>query len=94
LRVLVAPFPLLASVAAAQELSGDLEQIIVTGSRIARPDFESASPIVSIDAEAFERSNATSVETIVSRLPQFVPSFGNTSNNPSNGGQGNLQLHR
>lgn len=80
------------SVAVAQDLPADLEQIIVTGSRIARPDFESASPIVSIDAEAFARSNATSVETIVSRLPQFVPSFGNTSNNPGNGGQGNVQL--
>jgi hypothetical protein len=83
---------LVGPLAMAQDVPGDLEQIIVTGSRIARPDFESASPIVSIDAEAFARSNATSVETIVSRLPQFLPSYGSTSNNPGNGGQGNLQL--
>ncbi len=92
MRTLAAVVATLPWAATAQEPPGELEQVIVTGSRIARPDFESASPIVSIDAEAFARSNASSVETIVSRLPQFVPSYGNTSNNPSNGGQGNIQL--
>ena len=70
----------------------ELEQIFVTGSRIARPDFESASPIVSITSEAFERSSRLSVEDVVSKLPQFTPDFGSTSNNPANGGQSNVQL--
>ncbi|MDH4073698.1 MAG: TonB-dependent receptor, partial [Gammaproteobacteria bacterium] len=88
---------LLASIAAsagvaAQEKEQELEQIIVTGSRIARPDFESASPILSIDATLFERGNAMSVEAVLSRLPQFTPDATSTSNNPGNGGQGNLQL--
>ncbi len=69
-----------------------LEEIFVTGSRIARPDFESASPIVSITQESFERTSATSVDVVMNRLPQFVPDVTSTSNNPSNGGQGNLQL--
>jgi outer membrane receptor protein involved in Fe transport len=80
------------AICTAQDQSPELEQIIVTGSRIARPDFTSASPIVTVDAEAFVRTNATSVESVVSRLPQFVPSYTNTSNNPGNGGQGNVQL--
>jgi len=76
----------------AQAPEEQLEQIIVTGSRIARPDFESASPIVSITADAFARTSSTSVDTVLSQLPQFTPDFTSTSNNPGNGGQGNVQL--
>jgi outer membrane receptor for ferrienterochelin and colicin len=76
----------------AQQADGEIEQIIVTGSRIARPDFESASPIISITADAFARTGSTSVDAVVSRLPQFTPDFTSTSNNPGNGGQGNVQL--
>ena len=38
---------------AAQE--GELEQIVVTGSRIQRQDFEAASPVVTVGEEAFAR---------------------------------------
>jgi iron complex outermembrane receptor protein len=76
----------------AQEPGGDLEQIIVTGSRIARPDFVSASPIISVTSDAFVRTGSTSVDSVVNQLPQFVPDATSTSNNPSNGGQGNVQL--
>jgi len=69
-----------------------LEEIIVTGSRIARPDFTSASPIVSVDQARFEQTSATSVGAVLETLPQFVPTFGSTSNNPANGGQANLAL--
>ena len=75
-----------------QAVPQDLEQIVVTGSRIARPDFQSASPIVSITADAFVHTSSTSVDTVVSQLPQFTPDFTSTSNNPGNGGQGNVQL--
>jgi len=83
---------LLPASARAQAPGEELEQIFVTGSRIARPDFESASPIVSITADAFARTSSTSVDTVVSQLPQFTPDFTSTSNNPGNGGQGNVQL--
>ena len=78
------------SQAGADEAS--LEEVVVTGSRIARPDFESASPIVSVDQARFEQSSSITVEGVLDGLPQFVPSFGSTSNNPGNGGQGNLSL--
>ncbi len=70
----------------------ELEQVIVTGSRIARPDFDSASPIVSVRQELFERTGSSTVETTLNTLPQFVPGFTSTSNNPGNGGQANVQL--
>ena len=76
----------------AHSQDGGLEEIVVTGSRISRPDFESASPIVSITQAAFERTGSTSVDTAMNRLPQLVPTFTSTSNNPANGGQGNLNL--
>lgn len=53
-----------------------VEEIVVTGSRIPRPDFESASPIVTIPGEAFQQTASASVETVLGRLPQFVPDNG------------------
>lgn len=80
-------------VADGREINGhELEEIIVTGLRILRRDFESASPIVTIDAESFEHTGAISVESVLSKLPQLELAFGSTSNNPGNGGQGNIQL--
>jgi len=70
----------------------ELEQVVVTGSRIARPDYDSASPIVSVTRELFERTGSNTVETALNTLPQFVPAYTSTSNNPGNGGQANVQL--
>jgi iron complex outermembrane receptor protein len=70
----------------------ELEQVFVTGSRIARPDFDSASPIVSVTQELFQRTGSSTVETAINTLPQFVPGFTSTSNNPGNNGQANVQL--
>jgi outer membrane receptor protein involved in Fe transport len=77
---------------AANAQDQELEQIIVTGSRIARPDFESASPIVTIFQDRFERTGSATVETTLTSLPQFVGSWGSTSNNPSAGGQAQASL--
>ncbi len=74
------------------EESQPLEQVVVTGSRIARPDFTADSPIVSLTDEMFERVAATSVEQVLNAMPQFVPSVTSTSNNPSNNGQANIDL--
>jgi len=70
----------------------ELEQVLVTGSRIARPDFDSASPIVSVTEELFQRTGSNTVETALNTLPQFVPSYTSTSNNPGNNGQANVNL--
>jgi iron complex outermembrane recepter protein len=79
----------------AEEKAADpvpLQTVFVTGSRIPRPDFESASPIVTIDADTFEATGAPTLEEALNRLPQLVPSFGSTSNNPHAQGQAFLDL--
>jgi len=58
----------------AQEDEGQpLEEITVTGSRIVRQDFTANSPIQTVDQAMFEQTSAVGVETILNRLPQFVP---------------------
>ncbi len=50
-----------------------LEEIVVTGSRIVRRDFESSSPIVTIEAGTFEERSNIGIESALNQLPQFVP---------------------
>ena len=69
-----------------------LEEIEVTGSRITRRDFTSASPIVSVPSTTFAETGSVSVERTLAMLPQFVPTVTGTSNDPSNDGQANLSL--
>ena len=75
-----------------QDQDQELDQIIVTGSHIARPDFESASPILTISQDRFEQTGSVMVETTLNSMPQFVGSWGSTSNNPSAGGQAQASL--
>jgi outer membrane receptor protein involved in Fe transport len=56
-----------------QETQQPLEEITVTGSRIVRQDFTANSPIQTVDQTLFEETGAIGVETILNRLPQFVP---------------------
>lgn len=69
-----------------------LEAIIVTGTRIARPDFASASPLVTVPQEAFAATGAVTLERTLDAYPQFVAAAGATSNNPGNDGQANVSL--
>jgi len=71
--------------AVAQEQSASMDTIVVTGSRIARPELQASSPVAVVGAEEFKFSGATHVEEVLHELPQVVPSFGATSNNPGDG---------
>src|SRR5690606_30951387 len=57
----------------AQESAQPVEEITVTGSRIIRRDFTANSPIQTIDEVLFDDTSAVGVETVLNRLPQFVP---------------------
>ncbi|MDJ0654480.1 MAG: TonB-dependent receptor [Xanthomonadales bacterium] len=73
---------------AAQGVADDgeiVEEIVVTGSRIARPDLVANSPVAVIDAEEFELAATVETESLLNTLPQVVPSFGATTNNPGTG---------
>jgi len=50
-----------------------LTEIVVTGSRIVRRDLDAASPVVTVEEQAFERTSNLAVESVLNQLPQFVP---------------------
>jgi len=49
------------------------EEIVVTGSRIARRDYSAQSPLVSVTAETFNQRTSIGVEAALNQLPQFAP---------------------
>jgi iron complex outermembrane recepter protein len=48
-------------------------EVVVTGSRIARRDFTSNSPIVTVNSQAFQNTSNVAVEATLNKLPQFTP---------------------
>ena len=50
-----------------------LEEVVVTGSRIVRRDFESNSPIITVDAADFEQQAGMNVESFLNQLPTYNP---------------------
>src|SRR5690606_30093716 len=50
-----------------------LEEVLVTGSGIARRDFSAPSPIVTVDAARLEQSSTLSIESVLNQMPQFMP---------------------
>jgi iron complex outermembrane receptor protein len=65
--------PVSSVVAQDQEDASVLEEVVVTGSRIVRQDFTANSPVQTVDEALFEQTSAVGVETVLNRLPQFVP---------------------
>jgi len=53
--------------------AAQLEEVIVTGSRILRRDFESNSPIVTVDAASFEQQAGLNIESFLNQLPTYNP---------------------
>lgn len=76
-----------AAFAQADEASNDetIDEIIVTGSRLKRRDFSSPSPIATIDRDALLNSGQSTLESTLNQMPQVIPHFDRTSNNPGNG---------
>ena len=66
--------------------------IVVTGSRIVRPNEEANSPIVVATGEDTVKNADVTLDTFLNTLPQVNPAGTTTSNNPSNGGQSNVDL--
>jgi iron complex outermembrane recepter protein len=49
------------------------DEIVVTGSRIARRDYEANSPIVTVNETLLEQSSTVAIESNLNKLPQFAP---------------------
>jgi outer membrane receptor protein involved in Fe transport len=50
-----------------------VEEIQITGSRIARRDNTANSPIMTLEEGRFEESSTIAMESVLNQLPQFVP---------------------
>ena len=61
------------------------DEVIVTGSRVARKNLEAPSPVTSVTAEELSIVNTVNTEEFINTLPQAIPGFDSTSNNPGNG---------
>lgn len=69
-----------------------VDQIVVTGSRVVKQDFDSNSPIITITSEELAKHQDITLETFLNSLPQVNPHGTTTSNNPPNGGRSNIDL--
>jgi len=64
----------------------ELEEVVVTGTRVKTPGVESNSPITSVGAAEIAYQQPVAVEDIVKQLPGAVPAIGPGTNNGSGGG--------
>ena len=71
---------------AAEESAGE---IVVTGTRIARPNVEAASPVTVVTSEAIKEFGATKIEDLTNSLPQV---FAGQSSGVSNGADGTATI--
>ncbi|MBG6116360.1 MULTISPECIES: TonB-dependent receptor domain-containing protein [unclassified Sphingobium] len=86
-------------IARAQEITSTTEagspaqpnEIVVTGSRISG-NMNSKSPMVSIDGAQLQQTGSVTLDDVLNRLPQIVPSRGATSNGALLGGITTLDL--
>ncbi|HCF25230.1 MULTISPECIES: TonB-dependent receptor [unclassified Novosphingobium] len=68
----------------------DADTIVVTGSRLASPNLDSASPVTVVSAEDIKSTGTTRVEDLVNSLPQV---FAGQGSNYSNGASGAATLN-
>jgi iron complex outermembrane recepter protein len=71
----------------------DATEIIVTGTRIARPDNQLPSPITSFDARSIVLSGKTNLTDFLSQSPALIGSENNNANAGSNAGIGTTGLN-
>ncbi|MAW81570.1 MAG: hypothetical protein CMI63_15135 [Parvularcula sp.] len=64
---------------------GEDDVIIVSGTRIQREDLAAPSPVTTVDSEQLVLTNTVNSEQFLNTLPQVIPSFDSTSNNPGDG---------
>jgi iron complex outermembrane receptor protein len=58
---------------AQQAPASSVGEVVVTGSRIAKKDFQSNSPMVTVNSQAFQNTANVAVEATLNKLPQFAP---------------------
>ncbi len=77
--------PQLAFAQSEGEEAKQLDDIVVTGSRIRSQTVTASSPVTEIGQEQFDLTGATRVDDLVNQYPQLTPAFDSQTNNPSTG---------
>ncbi len=62
-----------------------IEEIVVTGSRLRRRDFNAPSPIASLDRDMLRNSGQATLESALNQMPQITPDISRSTNNGSDG---------
>ena len=70
------------SVAMSAPAFAQSDEIIVTGSRIAKKDFTANSPVVTLGEDQFDLTATVNTEGLLNTLPQVVPCLLYTSPSP------------
>ncbi len=78
----------------AQEENTQLEEVVVTGSRLARTGFDTPSPVIVVGADELRNSTAVTLGDLLNELPQLRSTFGlsNSSRFIGTAGIGSLDL--
>ncbi len=67
---------------AQEPIAGADDAIVVTGSRIRRPDLESASPVAVIDSQQIQAQGIVNTQDLLAKLPQVgIPGLSRTNSN-------------
>ncbi len=65
------------------------DTIVVTGSRIRRPDLESASPVAVVDSQQIQSQGIVNTQDLLQKLPQVgIPGLSRTNSNFATSGNG------
>ncbi|USI72231.1 TonB-dependent receptor [Sphingomonas morindae] len=70
--------------------SGEPQSIVVTGTRIRRPNLQSNSPVTIVGSQEIQYQGATTVEGVLARLPQVTA---DANENVSNGSDGTANIN-
>lgn len=89
---MLAAAPAFAQAAPSDDAADGPDDIVITGSRIVRPNMESSSPIAVVSGADTVKNADITLDTFLNTLPQVNPAGGTTSNNPGNNGQSNVNL--
>jgi iron complex outermembrane recepter protein len=71
--------------AAATGGDAELQEVVVTGSRIKQPALEAVSPVVSVDTTQISESGATRIADLLNTLPQVTGDMGSSLSNGATG---------
>src|SRR5512138_2703846 len=74
-----------AAVAPAHAADQTIQEVVVTGSRIAQPNLETTSPVTQVTAEDVITQGVTKIEDLVNQLPQAFAAQNGTVSNGSTG---------